>query len=98
MGRYIRVMEGMSKIRSRNHGDTLATDVIEAVADYQGTDPTRLEEPLYGAIDPDALDALVASAEAGNGPSHMTVEFSYDGCRIKVSGDGAIEVSSNGTE
>jgi hypothetical protein len=88
----------MSKIRSSSQGDTPSTAVIEAIADYHGTDPMGLKEPLYETIDPDALDALIASAEAVNGHPHVSVEFTYDGCRVTVFGDGSIEVSSTGTE
>jgi hypothetical protein len=91
-------MEGTSKNRSSHQDVAPSTAVIEAIADYQGTDSMRLKEPLYEAIDPDALDALIANSEAGNGYSPTTVEFSYNGCRVRVSGDGAVEVSSTGTE
>jgi hypothetical protein len=63
--------------------------VAEALADAAGTDPVALEPPLQSAIDPDALDALVASdAEA-------RVEFEYDGRRVTVRADGTVVVGDD---
>lgn len=65
--------------------------IVEAVAAEVGTDPLDLE-PLYRAVDPDALDALTADHARRDGRSETVVEFSYAGCDVLVS-DGAIQVS-----
>lgn len=44
--------------------------------------------PLYDVLDPDALDALVASMAGGS------VSFTYAGYRVTVDNSRAIEVSS----
>ena len=68
--------------------------VIEAVADHRGVDPMELE-PLYNAVDPDALDALFGGSRAS---PHSSLTFELDGCLVRVSGDGDVEVSSTGDE
>lgn len=66
--------------------------VIEEVAASEGVEPADLETPLYEAIDPDALNALLG------GPSRYTeaplyVEFTYAGYDVRVSSEGAVSVS-----
>ena len=46
-------------------------------------------EPLYGAVDPDALDAIVAA----NDRSNASLSFRYEGCDVYVDG-GEIAVSA----
>jgi hypothetical protein len=51
--------------------------VIEAVAAVTGTDPSQTE-PLFDAVDPDALDELFASTWSGRvRPSTGRVTFRY---------------------
>lgn len=69
--------------------------VIEAVASEERSRPEELS-PLYAAIDPDALDALLDSVgNSGNGV--IRVEFTYEGYLVTVSGDGRVDVSSVST-
>lgn len=72
-----------------------STAVIEAIADHEGRDPMDLEQPLYEVIDPDALDALTGNGATGQAPAEIAVEFTYNGCRVSVSNDGSVEVSSS---
>lgn len=70
--------------------DVAATErVADALAAATGTDPTRLEPPLYDVVDPDALDALV------EGATGVRVSFDYDGHHVVVHGDGAVTVDGN---
>ncbi|WP_435177183.1 HalOD1 output domain-containing protein [Halorussus sp. AFM4] len=58
-----------------------------------GSAPTGDEglEPLYRAVDPDALDALFEpTAEGVQRDGRVT--FSYAGCTVTVSSDGVVEV------
>lgn len=65
--------------------------VAEALADAVGIDPVALEPPLNDVVDPEALDALVASdAEA-------RVEFTYHGRCVTVRADGTVVVSGDDT-
>jgi hypothetical protein len=68
--------------------------VIEAIAEHEALDPLYLELPLYEVIDTDALDSLIGG-DLEHGPSEISVRFSYNGCRVHVSGDGSVEVTSS---
>lgn len=65
-----------------------ATAVAETVADELGRDPAALS-PVYEAVDPDALEALVDPA----GPTDATdvvVSFPFAGFSVSVTGNGAV--------
>lgn len=70
----------------------VSQEVISAVANVTGSDPTSLE-PLYQVIDPDALDTLLES----NGPSHnrspVRISFNYCGCEVEIDKTGEVHVS-----
>lgn len=61
--------------------------VIEAVAWFQEVEPTDLP-PLYQAVDPDALDALVESPKDGT----RSISFEYNGCEVQVTSDRTISI------
>jgi hypothetical protein len=70
-----------------------STAVIRAVAAHDGVDETELP-PLYDAVDPDALDALLASTRA-DGPGQASVTFEYAGHTVVVSGDGTVSLEQD---
>lgn len=72
--------------------DAASVRVLDAVAAVERTDPARLTPPLYAAIDPEALDALVASF---SDPT-ARVEFTYRGHSVTVTGSGDIDVQPAG--
>ncbi|WP_256392814.1 HalOD1 output domain-containing protein [Natronoarchaeum rubrum] len=61
--------------------------IAEAVAEAKGVDTLDLD-PMYGVIDPDALDAAVRSMDAEG-----SVAFEYEGFSVTVTGDGRIDVT-----
>lgn len=63
--------------------DAVSRAVIDATSEVAGRDVTELT-PLFRAVDPDALDALLAprSVERSGGPLGIT--FTYGGCRVTV--------------
>ncbi|MFC5277831.1 HalOD1 output domain-containing protein [Halorubrum rubrum] len=61
--------------------------VVEAVSTVTDTDPMRLD-PLYDAVDSDALERLIES-----GAADTETTFAYEGCRITVSGNGGVVVT-----
>lgn len=67
--------------------------VVEAVAEAEDVDPTDLA-PLYGVVDPDALDALFTSPlSESNAPTTAgTVTFTYEGYRVEVTGGGRVSL------
>ena len=67
--------------------------VIESVATREGVDPMDLDVPLFDAVDPDALDALVRTgSDEGNRPP-IQVSFTYLGYNVIVASDGLVHVS-----
>jgi hypothetical protein len=74
-------------------GVTPSEAVIEAVAAVEGVDPTALP-PLYGSIDPDALDSLF------DGPAEKSPDvlgFGHAGWDVFVRADGAVTVCDTST-
>ena len=67
------------------------TAVVEAVAIAADREPTAIE-PLYGAVDPDALDALVRSNGTAAEGADATVSFPFAGHDVTVRGDGTVVV------
>lgn len=53
---------------------SISTAVVEAVAADKGVEPTDLP-PLHGAIDPDALDAVVETGSTGGRIFYVEFEF-----------------------
>ena len=61
-------------------------DVVERVAQAKDVDVLALD-PIYDAVDPDALDSLLATSTAA-----VEVTFEYEGHVVTVCDDGEIEV------
>ncbi|WP_083252679.1 HalOD1 output domain-containing protein [Haladaptatus sp. W1] len=64
--------------------------ILEAVTAREEINPGDCP-PLYDVIDPDALDNLFATTQAGN-ERHGKVTFQYCGYHITVSGDRTISL------
>ena len=75
----------MSRVR-----ESVSERIVRRVADV--TDSNGCDLPLlYEAVDPDALDALVAHMETG------TVTFEYAGSEVTVESCGTISVVGDAT-
>lgn len=66
--------------------ERLSEAVVDAVADAADADPIDLP-PLYGVVDPDALDGLFGPILGDGLPSGGRIEFSYAGYDVAVEGD-----------
>jgi hypothetical protein len=66
--------------------------VLQRVADAEGTEPSELEEPLYEAVDPDALETLFESVEDGPHREEGKVRFPYQGYEVTVHAEGDVSV------
>lgn len=71
-------------------GDRASETVVTAVAALAGTSPIELE-PLYEAIEPDALDALVDHARRDGAGTHE-LWFRYEGYDVGVWSDGEVRI------
>lgn len=70
---------------------SLSTTVIEAVGVATDTDPVQMD-PLYEALDPDALDALFRPRSDDGPRANGQVVFSLDGHDVAVHSHGNIIV------
>jgi len=79
----------------QQHHDWSTTDpstaVVETLAAATGVDEIAIA-PLYGAVDPDALDALVAGHQTGTPDDRVEVTFVHDGYHVVVASDGRVNV------
>lgn len=77
----------------------LSYEVITAVAEREGVEPTEIEPPeydaLYEVVNPEALDSLFAPRENGAPRATGYIEFDYCGYHIVVTSDGEIEVTDH---
>lgn len=64
---------------------SVASRIVEAIAEHTGTDAFSLEPPLYYSIDVDALERLFRGSDG-------VVTFEYEGHRVAVDSDGAVTV------
>jgi hypothetical protein len=71
--------------------DAVSHAVIDAVAAAQNVDPLSLP-PLYDAVDPEALDALIDGSAAAD-TAVDCVRFELASCEVVVRGDGTVDAS-----
>ncbi|MDQ2048949.1 HalOD1 output domain-containing protein [Natronolimnohabitans sp. A-GB9] len=76
--------------------DSVCYEVIAAIAEREGVDPTEIEPPeydaLYDVINPEALEALFAPREDGTSRGTGRVEFEFSGYHVVVTSDGDVDV------
>ncbi len=78
----------MQAANAPNRTESATLTVLEAVADSLGVDVADLDQPLYTAIDPEALDRLLEHGE------DVAITFEYEGQTVAVSGDGDVSVAA----
>lgn len=72
--------------------ESISTAVVDLVAKHRGVEPLDLE-PLYGAVDPDALDSIFSSIESGTRDGAL--EFRYEGAVVNaVVEDGQVTLTA----
>lgn len=69
--------------------------VVETIASREDVDSAELDVPLYEAIDPDALDALLRNTADARGGGPVRIDFTYCGYRVTVASDGSVQVSAD---
>lgn len=68
-----------------------STAVIETVSIAANMDPSTIE-PLYGSVDPDALDALIQSNGTSSPDNVTTVSFTFVEYEVRVRSNGTVAV------
>lgn len=76
--------------------DPISETVVLAVAAARDICPTDLETPLAEAIDPDALEHVLAGADHGSDRTPVRVEFTWADCDVTVDGTGRVVVTNSG--
>lgn len=79
-------------VAARYDSDSLTQEIVQKIADLEGVEPLDLETPLYEAIDPEALEALLTDTITGERRDNVSVEFQYYGYDIVVDSDGEIAI------
>ena len=79
-------------VQTNAGGESMSETVVTAVADAKGVDPLDLD-PLYDAIDPDALDSLF-STSPGASASPTELRFEMGNCEVVVREGGTVTVTS----
>jgi hypothetical protein len=73
------------RISGGDFDQSVSVTVVEALAEAEGVSPLDVEEPLYEAVDPDALDRLLSSS--GTTLRNGRVEFSISGFQVAITVD-----------
>lgn len=89
-------------------GESLSDGVVQAVARAEdaaiapglseSTDDGDVLDPLWSAIDPDALDAIFRPRPDEPQRVHDSVTFCYQGYEVRVGGDRRVSLRSIETE
>lgn len=66
--------------------------IVTAVADELDAEETALD-PLYQAVDPDALERLFDSGQRAGFSTPDEVVFTYCGCEVQITGDGEVHAT-----
>ena len=80
--------------KHRSEVGSVTSTVLDEVAKREGVDPLELSPPLSDAIDPDALEALLADSISGERREDIRVDFRYCGYNVAVEGNGEIDISN----
>lgn len=68
-----------------------STAVAETIAVVVDRDPTSLD-PLYEWVEPDALDSIMSSNEAGSTDQNIVISFTFYDLSITVDAQGEVVV------
>lgn len=78
-------------VRTISSAESASEAVIDAVADAKGVDPLDLD-PMYDAIDPDALDSIFRDSPS-SGTGSVELSFEMAGCTVVVREAGEVVVT-----
>ena len=72
--------------------ESLSIAVVEAIAERAAAEPLDLDQPLYDAIDPEALENLFPVDAEGRPMTEGHVTFSYGEYTVRVESDRRVRV------
>lgn len=79
-------MSKSERASSQSLPQSVSMRVVQRIAETEGVASADLD-PLYEAVDPDALEALVASADPD-----LSIRLTVYGHRIEIDGTGEVRV------
>lgn len=71
-------------------GESVTAEIVEAIAEAEGADPTKLDFTLQNHIDTDALRLLVEHKS-----DSWSITFDVNNHEVILSGDGLIQVGNS---
>jgi len=71
----------------------ITTEIVAAIADAEGVEPSELDYRLYAYIDPDAIEQLAAGPD-----TEWTLTFSVPGYEVTVVDTGRVLVDERRVE
>ena len=77
--------------------DSLAVEVMEAVASAKGVDVLALETTLYEVVDPDALEQLFAPLANGTPRAGGRLILEIADCEVVIESTGDVEAKQMAT-
>ena len=87
-------METSPILQRRVADDQSVTDcILSIIGTHERADPAEFDQRLYDAVDPDALESLFGRESVA-----CTVEFTYRGYEVTVTGDRRVSVRSQASE
>jgi len=70
----------------------LSEEIVERVAEAEGTEPSELEKPLFDVVDPDSLDTIFESMQSGPTRDVGQLEFEYHGYQVIATAEGGVSL------
>lgn len=86
------ISTNLTQLKSAPANESLAVDVMEAVAAARNVDVMALETTLYEVVDPDALEQLFAPLADGTPRKGGRLVLEIADCEVVVEATGDIEV------
>ncbi|MGA9401022.1 DUF7504 family protein [Haladaptatus sp.] len=74
--------------------EALGSFIVQRMVECSGVSSTEIPEPLYGCIDPDALEELFQPLADGTARASGKLTFMFAGHYITASSDGTVEIES----
>jgi hypothetical protein len=84
------VDDGSGFVVEKGPEEPASLAILRGVAALTGVTERNLD-PFYESVDPDALNSLVSHARESD--CSITVEFAFEGCTVRVRGDGTIRIT-----